>query len=572
MAQSRNASLVRRTLAGDTSGFGQLVEDHQRAIYALLLARVRDYEVARDLVQETFVQAFLGLARLSQPDRFLPWLYGIARNLANDHLRRRKDFVTLDDAVCAEDPGLIIPPPDAEKTLMRRRLLEAIGRLPEKSREAVLLFYGGEYRYKEIAAMLSVSIPVVRSRLEYGRNRLKKELLTMVTETLREQSPGPEFKGKVLEHVCGIKAISPCLSSLAAVLRYRVRQINEHITTRALTDELLAVTAGDAFRFYYGTDPSVRFLCSHNLLVTACEAFGLSYAWRYGGSFEASWKIMRAAIDDGTPALVAYRPQEADSNRRWIPLDAYATWGLVVGYDEKTKAVVLAPAGRFSTVRATEIVDDFAERWGGWAPGPEGWVKYPVFVPGEPAPRPTPPPTGARRVSLFDRAIAMLTEGPVSLGGKDVVGGVAGLETWAGVLRDGRVYDEADGPSLDALAAATLEMVWLLRPSRRTAATHLFTQSARYQDEVRGLLRQVAGLYLDVSEPLAIELEEVLTETPEIRDVPDHAVSHLEVARTLLRDPGARARGAEIIKQIAGKEREALRCLSQITALIGRSD
>lgn len=518
------------------------------------------------------MQAFLGLARLSQPERFLPWLYGIARNLANDHLRRRRDFVNLDDAVCAEEPGLIVPPPDAERILMRRRLLEAIGRLPEKSREAVLLFYGGERSYEEIAAMLSVSLPVVRSRLEYGRNRLKKELLTMVTETLREQSPGPEFKGKVLEHISGIKAISPCLSSLAAVLRYRVRQINEHATTRALTDELLAVTTGDAFRFYYGTDPSVRFLCSHNLLVTACEAFGLSYTWKHGGSFEASWKVLRAAIDDGTPALVAYRPPEADSNRRWIPLDTYAIWGLAVGYNDRTKSVVLAPAGSFSTVQATEIVDDFAERWEGWAPGPEGWVKYPVFVPGGPEPRRGLPTTGARRVSAFDRAIALLTEGPVSLGGKDVIGGLAGLETWAGVLRDGRVYDEADGPGLDALAAATLEMVWLLRPSRRMAATHLFAQSAHHQGEVRGLLRQVAGLYLDVSEPLAFELEEVLTETPEIRDVPDHAVSHLEIARTLLRDPEARARGAEIIEQIAAKEREALDCLSQITALIERPE
>jgi RNA polymerase sigma-70 factor, ECF subfamily len=554
----KEAVLVRRAMAGDSVSFGQLVEIYQRAVYALLLSRVGDCETARDLAQDVFIRAWVGLRRLTSPDAFAPWIYGIARNLCADHYRRRKDFVDLEDAmrVAGSDSSLVVPQPDVENLILRRKVLEAIGTLPAKSQEAILLHYVDERSYEEIASMLSVPVGVIRSRLEYGRIKLKKELLDMVKETLQERSPGPEFKGKVLDHVSGVKSVSPCLSSLAEVFRYRARQINEHMTTRALTDEVLAAMTGDAFRFYYGTDPSIRYLCSYNLLVAACESFGLTYKWSCKGSYEESWKILRAAIDDGTPALVAYRPTQ-ESQAMWTPMPGTAIWGLAVGYDRRTRAVVLAPPGRLSPNRLTETLDDFPDRWEGWSPGPEGWVKYPVFVPGEPGLAP-------RRVSFLEHALQLLGEGEITIAGKKLIGGVAGLEAWAAALREGHIYAEAKGEHLDALAAATLEMTWLLRPSRRAAAMFLFGRSAHHEGEVRSLLRKAAGIFLDVSEPLASGLEETLTETPEIRDDPEHEVSHLEVTKACLHNAKARVRGAELIERIAGLEREAMDCFREV--------
>ena len=554
--------LIYRAIAGDSDSFGQLVEAYQRAIFCLVLGKVNDYESARDLTQDTFVQAYLSLHRLSNAERFAPWLYGIARNLANDYMRRKRDFVSLDDAFRdGEDMDYLqIPPPDEERIEMRQRILEAIERLPDKSREAVLLFYGEGYRYREIAALLGVSSGVVRSRLEYGRKKLREELTMMVKETLQKEGPGPEFSGKVLQHVPGIERTSPYISSLASMLRYRVRPLSIHATTRSLTDEILLVTSGDAFRFYYGTDPSVRFVCSQNLLITVCEHWGLSYTWQHSGSFDASWEVLTSAIDGGCPALVACRVDPTADNV-WIPLRQYASWGLAVGYDDKTKAVVLAPAGRCSTSYGTEIVEDFRDRWEGWVPGPEGWVKYPIFVPGARQAKPRP------YASMLERAARMANEGEVQVAGKTYVSGIEGYERWAHDLRDGRIFEQADGERLDSLAAANLEMVWLLRPTRRMAAMHLFARSAKHQGEVRDLFRKAAGLYLDVAEPVALELEETLTETSEIRDDPTHRVSHLEVTKTLLRTPEARMKAADLVAQIAEKEREASCCLSRIIKL-----
>lgn len=77
----------------------------------------------------------------------------------------------------------------------------------------------------------------------------------------------------------------------------------------------------------------------------------------------------------------------------------------------------------------------------------------------------------------------------------------------------------------------------------------------------------VYGLQLDVAEPLDLELEEALTETPEIRGDPAHEISHLEVTKTLLRMPGARTTAADLLAQIADKERTAAHCLSWIIEL-----
>ena len=562
MSDLEQAQLVRRAMAGDSDSFGQLIEKYQCAIFSLLLGKVNDYECARDLTQDTFIQAYLCLHRLSDAERFASWLYGIARNLAHDYVRRKRNFITLDDALKdSEDASYLqVPPPDEERIEMRHRVLEAMGRLPDKSREAVLLFYGDGYSYREIATALGVSSGVVRSRLEYGRKRLKEELLVMVKETLQKEGPGPEFSGSVLEHMPGIERTSPYLSSLAVVLRYRVRRLSMHGTTRSLRDEILLVTSGDAFRFYYGTDPSVRFVCSQNLLVTVCGHWGLRYTWQHSGSFDASWEILRSAIDDGSPALVACRV-DPEMGKVWIPLRQYADWGLVVGYDDRTKAVVLAPASRVATSYGTEIVDDFRDRWEGWAPGPEGWVKYPVFVPGARQTKRRP------YIPVVEQAVRMAHEGEVQVAGKTYMSGIAGFERWARDLRDGHIFDQADGERFDMLAAANLDMVWLLRPTRRIAAMHLFGQSAEHQDEARDLFRKAAGLYLDVSEPLAFELEETLTETPEIRDDPAHEISHLEVTKTLLRNPETRTKAADLIVQIADKEREASGCLSRIIEL-----
>jgi len=86
--------LIARTLGGDGGAFGILVERFQRKIYRVANAIVRDDAEADTITQDTFIQAYMHLARFQGRSEFETWLTRIAINRSRDWLRRRK-FVSI---------------------------------------------------------------------------------------------------------------------------------------------------------------------------------------------------------------------------------------------------------------------------------------------------------------------------------------------------------------------------------------------------------------------------------------------------------------------------------------------
>ena len=81
--------LVRRSLNGDIESFGELVKKYRQTIHAFCYHRIGDFQNAQDIVQETFLKAYLSLSQLRDPDRFSSWLYRIAINTCNLWWRKR---------------------------------------------------------------------------------------------------------------------------------------------------------------------------------------------------------------------------------------------------------------------------------------------------------------------------------------------------------------------------------------------------------------------------------------------------------------------------------------------------
>lgn len=75
---------------GDREAFAELVAATQTVTTSLALAVVRDVQYSEDIAQEAYVRVWQRLDRLGNPDSFLPWLRQITRNLARDHLRRKR--------------------------------------------------------------------------------------------------------------------------------------------------------------------------------------------------------------------------------------------------------------------------------------------------------------------------------------------------------------------------------------------------------------------------------------------------------------------------------------------------
>ena len=179
-----DGELVRQTLAGRTQAFEELVRRWAGRVTALCHARVRRGDAAEDLAQEALLRAFRALRSLVEPDKFGPWLCGIATRTCLDWLKAKErtqvPFSTLVqdrnvDQVLGR-PSAVEPELDREDE--RRRLLEEVEALPEECREVVMLYYyqDKDVTYRDLAGLLGVSPATVNARLTRARSLLRERL------------------------------------------------------------------------------------------------------------------------------------------------------------------------------------------------------------------------------------------------------------------------------------------------------------------------------------------------------------------------------------------------------------
>jgi RNA polymerase sigma-70 factor (ECF subfamily) len=188
---SAEEQFIERLRAGDASAFNRLVEERHGDIYALLYRLTEDPEEARDLTQETFLQAFRHLASFRGDADLRTWLYRIAVNQARNRWRwwkrRRRDrTVSLDAPVSGEidsplsaglagDEGL-----DPERQALAREreqaLHAALRSLSRPYREVIVLRDIEGLSYEEVASTLDLNVGTVKSRLNRGRTELRRRL------------------------------------------------------------------------------------------------------------------------------------------------------------------------------------------------------------------------------------------------------------------------------------------------------------------------------------------------------------------------------------------------------------
>jgi RNA polymerase sigma-70 factor (ECF subfamily) len=187
--------LIARTLGGDGGAFGILVERFQRKIYRVASAIVRDDAEADTITQDTFIQAYMHLARFQGRSEFETWLTRIAINRSRDWLRRRKfvGLFTHDDR--DDDVEYVFEPvddrPDAERQLMSHQIRAAILRaertLSSQQKIIFRLRHYENHSLEEIAELLGLRSGTVRAHLFRAIHKVRKELAEWVT--LREESP-----------------------------------------------------------------------------------------------------------------------------------------------------------------------------------------------------------------------------------------------------------------------------------------------------------------------------------------------------------------------------------------------
>lgn len=180
-------NLIARIQEGDMKAFEDLLEVYQKKIYNLAFTLTGNPADAEDLAQEIVIKVYIALPSFVNDGRsFDAWLHRIGVNLWIDWWRRRKkiQLFSLDAAVTTEDgelrweiaSSIDDPGERVRKKELWETLWRAMGELPLNCRLALGLRVLNGYSYKEIAALTKSSEAAVKSRINRGRESLKRKL------------------------------------------------------------------------------------------------------------------------------------------------------------------------------------------------------------------------------------------------------------------------------------------------------------------------------------------------------------------------------------------------------------
>lgn len=188
------SSLVIAAQNGDLDAFGLIVQRFQVMAYTSAYAMLEDAQLAEDVAQEAFIEAYLNLPKLREPAAFPGWFRRIVFK-QGDRVVRGKHLATvpLEPATSFDIPLENLNPAHLiEHSEMQSFVRGAIEALPEHERIVTLLFYAGGYTLKDISAFLELPITTIKKRLFDARKRLKERLMDEVRDTARGQQTGLE--------------------------------------------------------------------------------------------------------------------------------------------------------------------------------------------------------------------------------------------------------------------------------------------------------------------------------------------------------------------------------------------
>lgn len=188
MAPSRAGGDILAVQRGDPDAFDSLLSRYQNRLYRYLLRWVHEPATADDLFQQTWMRVLEHIHSYDPGRDFDAWLFAVARNIAIDHLRRRRPG-SLDEPREDGQPlsaGLSSDAPGALELVLRSEQAElvqkALASQPPLFREILSLRFEEEMKLEEIAQVLGIPLGSVKSRLSRALEHLRAAFLRMQLE------------------------------------------------------------------------------------------------------------------------------------------------------------------------------------------------------------------------------------------------------------------------------------------------------------------------------------------------------------------------------------------------------
>ena len=173
--------LLKSYLSGDEAAFEILIRKHKDKVFAFILSKIKNYNLAHDVFQDTFIKVINSLKRgkYNEEGKFVPWVMRIAHNLVIDHFRRQKktrsiaptDDFNIFDVISNEEKNVEEEMIDDQIASDVRKLIEE---LPEDQKEVLKMRYYKDLSFKEISEITDVSINTALGRMRYAIINLRK--------------------------------------------------------------------------------------------------------------------------------------------------------------------------------------------------------------------------------------------------------------------------------------------------------------------------------------------------------------------------------------------------------------
>jgi RNA polymerase sigma-70 factor (ECF subfamily) len=180
---AEDVRLMRLVARGDTVSFEKLIERHQSLIIGTVARMLGSNSDVEDIAQQVFIRLWKSASRYVPRAKFTTWLLKITRNLVFNELRRSKSRAQTPIQSEANTEEMQLkdesnPAPDASllESELQKAIEKAIGELPETQRMAVVLRRYEEFSYEQIADILDLSVPAVKSVLFRARTELRARL------------------------------------------------------------------------------------------------------------------------------------------------------------------------------------------------------------------------------------------------------------------------------------------------------------------------------------------------------------------------------------------------------------
>lgn len=180
------SELVEKAIIGDESAITELYNQTYQTSYSIAVSIIKDENEAFDILQESYISAFKNLEKLQDKSKFNSWLNHIVSNKCKDYFRKKKPDFLADNTYSSdegeievelEDKNLTFSPEDnMDYSETKRIIAEMLNNLPDDQRMVILMYYMQDMSIKEIAEILDVSENTVKSRMNYGKKKLKTQV------------------------------------------------------------------------------------------------------------------------------------------------------------------------------------------------------------------------------------------------------------------------------------------------------------------------------------------------------------------------------------------------------------